>query len=240
LEQIRTRKIMAVQLPADQAATVRTLARWNNASSSPAALSKDWGSGRVLLWTVTADKEWSDWPTEPSYVLAVREAAKAIARADSIGRALTAGEKIQRLLPPGQQPTAPVIEVPGAEAPLALQIEHKHETVAGLEQPLKALTFSDTSRAGLYTLSWGNAQTGTQHDVFAVNPDRRESELARIPAAELKKLFGAIEPDVISAVSGSDMPIAVRGQEIWRSLAAVLLGLLAVEACFATWAGRQR
>ena len=31
--------------------------------------------GRVLLWTMTADKQWSDWPTEPSYVLAMREAA---------------------------------------------------------------------------------------------------------------------------------------------------------------------
>ncbi len=35
--------------------------------------------GASLLWTIAADRQWSDWPTEPSYVLAMREAAVGIA-----------------------------------------------------------------------------------------------------------------------------------------------------------------
>ena len=38
-------------------------------SASPALCEKVVGRGRVLFWTITADKSWSDWPTEPSYVL---------------------------------------------------------------------------------------------------------------------------------------------------------------------------
>ena len=34
--------------------------------------------------------------------------------------------------------------------------------------------------------------------------------------------------------------MAVRGQEIWRTLAVGMLAMLVVETCFATWAGRQR
>jgi hypothetical protein len=73
-----------------------------------------------------------------------------------------------------------------------------------------------------------------------VNPDRRESELARFSPEEFKLLWGALEPEVISVGSGGDTSLVVRGQEIWRTLATGLLGLLIAEACFARWAGRQR
>jgi hypothetical protein len=235
---------MNVQLPAegtaDHGSATHVLARWNNAASSPAVLLKELGSGRVLLWTVTADKAWSDWPTDPTYVLAVCEAAQATVRAESAGRALTAGDKLRRLLPPGQEVTSPVVESPGAEAPQPLQIEQESAVESGLAEPLRSLVFSDTSRAGLYRLTWRDARGNAQHDEFAVNPDRRESELARIPPEELRRLFGSFEVEVIPAVSAADTPIAIRGQEIWRTLAAALLCLLAVESCFATWVGRQR
>jgi hypothetical protein len=240
LERIRLRKLMRVQLPPDETHGSRVLARWNNPGSSPAALAKEFGRGHVLVWTVTADKAWSDWPTEPSYVLGMREAAKAIARADPLPRTLTAGELLRRPLAAGQQAASPVVEPPGADAPVPLTIEQDGESDPNASDAPKALAFDDTGRAGLYKLSWRDSAGSTQHDIFAVNPDRRESDLARIAPAELRSLFGSLEPDVISAGSGSATPIALRGQEIWRTLAAALLCLLAVEACFATWAGRQR
>ena len=65
-------------------------------------------------------------------------------------------------------------------------------------------------------------------------------KLARIPSEELRRLFGSFAVEVISAVSAADTSFSVRGQEIWRTLAAALLCLLVVESCFATWVGRQR
>ncbi len=52
------------------------LARWNNPSRSPAVAERVVGEGRVLLWTTTADRAGNDWPIEPSFVLAVREAVR--------------------------------------------------------------------------------------------------------------------------------------------------------------------
>ena len=49
----------------------RVLARWNAPGLPPAAIEKRVGKGRVVLWTVTADRSWSDWPTEGSYFIRV-------------------------------------------------------------------------------------------------------------------------------------------------------------------------
>ncbi len=89
-------------------------------------------------------------------------------------------------------------------------------------------------------MTWRDSKDREQRDVFAVNPDSRESELARIPAEELRKLFGNLEAEVVSAGADLDSVIAVRGKEVWRTLAAGLLVLLVCEAGLATWAGRQR
>ena len=79
---------------------VRVLARWNNSQSAPAVIEKRFGRGRVLLFTVTADKAWSDWPVDATFVLATRSAAKSIARGSSLQENISAGQPIQLTLPP--------------------------------------------------------------------------------------------------------------------------------------------
>ncbi|HVX15186.1 MAG TPA: BatA domain-containing protein [Pirellulales bacterium] len=256
LERIKVRRYLQVKLAEKEHPDVRVLARWNNAESSPAVIEKTFGRGRVVLWTVTADKLWSDWPTEPSYVLGMREACAATVRSDDGSRQLTAGDALRHELPAGEQlgPPAPSIETPSAEKPQPLRVTDateahsvsgRPETPTRPETPAtapdqKTLVFADTQRAGLYKLAWNVIGSGERTDLYAVVPDRRESQLARIPAADLRGLWGTFQPQVIAAVSASDAPVAPRGQEIWRTLAIAMLGLLVVESCFATWTGRQR
>jgi hypothetical protein len=77
-------------------------------------------------------------------------------------------------------------------------------------------------------------------ETFAVNPDARESALARLDRAEFQALWGALAPEVVSVGSASDAALSIQGQELWRMLATCMLGLLVVEACFARWCGRPR
>jgi len=252
LEPIKVRKFYQARPAGDAPAGVRVLARWNSTESAPAVLEKTFGLGTVLLWTVTADKLWSDWPTEPSYVLGVREAAKAIARADLGARTLTAGEELRLALPANERvgETLPTVEVPEAEKPRSVRVEEdtssaqandtaKISTAKPNAAP-QVLVFDDTRRAGLYKFAWQVAPSGARTATFAVNGDVTESSLQRISSDEIRSLWGGFEPEVISAVADGDTPIAVRGLEIWRRLAMTLLGLLVVESCFATWTGRQR
>src|SRR5262249_36544386 len=123
LGRIKINKRYGVRLAADEDPAVRVLARWNDAASSPALLEKTIGRGRVLLWTIGADKRWSDWPAEPSYVLAMRETAKAVARTDSGTHELTAGEVLRSPVSGERRISSPTLEIPGGDEPRALTIE---------------------------------------------------------------------------------------------------------------------
>ncbi len=125
LERIKINKRYQVRLAADEDPQVRILARWNDAASSPALIEKTVGRGRVLLWTITADKSWSDWPTEPSYVLAMRETAKAIARTDSETHELTAGEILRCPVSGERRILSPTLDVPGGDEPRPLAVESR-------------------------------------------------------------------------------------------------------------------
>ena len=236
LSRVKVRKFLRLGLPAESKG-VRMLARWNDPAGSPAAVEKAIGRGRVLLWTVTADKGWSDWPSDPTYVLAMREAAKVLVRDDAREHTLTAGEPLRRSVAATHDISQAEVEKPGADRPLPLSIEVSAPQAA---TPTKTLVDADTRLAGLYRLRWQDAQAGPATDLVAVNPDVRESELARIAHDELNKKWGAMTPEIIAAAGSGDAPVSVEGQEIWRNLAIGLMGLLVTEACFATWAGRQR
>jgi hypothetical protein len=240
LQRIKVRKSFEVKLPPPEVEPVRVLARWNNQAATPAVLQKVFGDGSVLLWTIAADRSWSDWPTEASYVLAVREAARAIARTDARFRAYTAGQTLSVPLPASHDISLPAIEVPHGKEPVPLVVSGAAAGAPVAPRNVSKLSYQDTRRAGLYTMTWRDSVFGPMSQRFAVNPDQRESNLERIKSEEFRGLWGALEPEVISIGSQGDASLAVRGREIWRMLATCLLGLLVFEACFARWAGRQR
>src|SRR5271170_3604262 len=93
---------MLVEEPGDPD-QVRVLARWNNPSRSPAIVERVVGEGRVLLWTTTADRAGNDWPIEPSFVLAIREAIRGSSRPTSFAHTVTAGERPRRVVHSSQQ-----------------------------------------------------------------------------------------------------------------------------------------
>jgi hypothetical protein len=241
LERIKVRKTYELQPDTLKAKGLRVLARWNNPAAAPAIVHKVFGGGNVLLWTTAADRSWSDWPTEPSYVLAVREAALAIAKSDASAGAFTAGQTLRASVPASHNVSEPAIEVPHGEEPQPLVVAG--EPAGGAAAPARKeshLSYSDTRRAGLYKMTWRDSVSGAMSRQFAVNPHRRESDLARIGSDELSGLWGALVPEIISVGGRDDTALAVHGREIWRTLAACLIGMLLMESCFARWAGRQR
>jgi len=238
-ESIRTGTFFRLLPPGEGQQDVRVVARWNNAQGDIAAVERIVGKGRVLLWTVTADKRWSGWPTEPSYVLAMREAVSSVARTDANVRTVPAGGVLRYRLPANQEVKDTEIEVPRTEKPLPLAVES--EKRAGNSDTVNQfLVHPDTRRAGLYRMAWREPPGEAREELFAVNPDARESQLERIDESSLRQIWTPLDIEVIHAVADEDTLVAVRGEEIWRTLAVTLLGMMVVETCFATWAGRGR
>ncbi|HEX3725413.1 MAG TPA: BatA domain-containing protein, partial [Pirellulales bacterium] len=127
LQRIKVHKTYELRLP-EKSADVHVVARWNNPAAAPAVIEKAFGRGSVLMWTTAADRAWSDWPTEPSYVLAVREAARAIAKSTARLRDFLAGQTLRAAVPASHDVSLQAIELPESQEPKPL-------VLAGEEAP---------------------------------------------------------------------------------------------------------
>jgi hypothetical protein len=233
LARVQARRLMVAAVEPGQGKNVRVLARWNDPEGHPAVIEKRFGKGRVILWTVSANKQWSDWPIDPTYVLAVRSAAMSIARAEPQQDNLTAGSPIQYVLEPGQGATEAKVATPGREHPETATIDKGDKTTPGTIRALQ------TTRAGPHTLAWKDSTGRPQQHLFCVNGDKSESDLTPLPDAELTGLLGNLRPTIVHYTSGNSA-LAKQGKEVWRTFAVWLLGFLAIETVFAVWVGRER
>jgi hypothetical protein len=239
LERVTARRIMAVDEGSD-GEKVRVLARWNDPAGSPAVVERVLGDGRVLLWTTTADRVGTDWPVEPSFVLAVREAVRGTARPTPLTNTVSSGERPRRVVRSSHPLSNVTLTPPGPGEPQALAavpLDGKGDDGLG---PALAIDLPDTRRAGLYRVAWDEGPLGTQQDLFAANPDARESALDRIAVKDLKALMAPLSLEVAS-VRGEGMDVfSASGREIWQQLAWGLVGLLVAEPILACWVGRSR
>ena len=238
LERVAVRQIMAVDEPGEEG-PVRVLARWNDPARSAAVIERVVGEGRALLWTTTADRAGNDWPIEPSFVLAVREAVRGSARPTRLSNNVTAGEPVRRVVQSSQAVANVRLTGPGGGEPRSLAAMPLPDTPGELG-PAFALDVPDTRRAGLYRIAWDEGPLGSQHDLYAANPDPRESDLERITTDDLKTILQPLAVEVAAARGDRAALFAPTGREIWHELAWGLLVLLIVESIFATWVGRYR
>ena len=227
LDRVLPKLLMPAGVPEDSDA--RVLARWNDGLQSPAAVYQTYGRGGVLLWTVSADRDWSDWPTDRSYVLAVRSAATALAGRTGEDRNLTAGELIRVPLAADRRPTEVLIRR-GTEPPQPADITGEGETLAAV--------FADTARAGFYTAEWEEPAAGTRRRTFAVSPDVADTLGGRLDEEELGRLLGPLSVDVIPW--SGDVDASPGSSELWPWLIALLIFLLLCESALAAWIDRKR
>jgi len=215
----------------DAGPEVRVLARWNNTDLPVAVVEKTLGRGTTLLWTMSADRAWGDWPTQLSYVLAVREAALAIAGVGEVAGNLTAGELIRQNVSPNPAPSQAKVQHPGEDTAASAVLELDHE-------PRPRIIYDQTQHAGVYRLTWDKLGSPDQERYFAVSPDTRESDLRRLNESELDPVLSGVDLQIVD-LSGDAAEADRGGKEIWRTLATLLLAFVIIEACFATWVGRE-
>jgi hypothetical protein len=237
LERVAVRQRLGVMERPDPTGLTRVLARWNDPSRSAAIIERRVGQGTVLLWTTTADRAGTDWPVEPSFVLAVRDAVRGVARPTSLSHTLTTGEPLSRTIA-SDQPVRGLQLVPPSGEPQAVALEPLPDDPN--RGPASAVRVTDTRAPGLYRLAWEDVGLGPQSDLFAFNPDPRESDLTRLPPGELSRRLAPLDVAMIDGRGGDSGQFAPTGSEFWRPMAWTLLGLLLVESVFATWVGRSR
>jgi hypothetical protein len=95
LQRVKVFRYWRLKPPADPAAV---LAAFRN--GRPALAESLFGAGRVLVFATAADVEWSNWPSDPSYVVTLQQVARNLARAGTSDRVLTAGQPLRHEVSP--------------------------------------------------------------------------------------------------------------------------------------------
>ena len=191
----------------------RVLAQFR--SDLPAIVEND----GVVFFASSVDREWNDLPTSGAFVPLLHQTVGYLARSGAESGQSLAGARIERLIPAPPVPARYRCLGPdGSEIP-----------VEAIERgPSILLRTVEVDIPGIYRLV---DESGGEVGVAAVNPDTRESDLARAEQAEIERLFGG---QGYSYLNGDrEVKTHVRqirqGRELWRPILLIALCLVVLE-----------
>ena len=206
----------------------RVLATLDDAvtDGSPLLVERDHGRGKVVLWTTSIDADWTAFPESPtSLIPLVHELAHGAVQPAGPARNLPVGAGLAAEL--ATFPEGPALLAPTGSA---RAIDAEATELDGGTWRLDDLGTAD--RAGF----WRLRTAGGGEAAFAVGLDPRESDLERLPVAELGALSPAYavgDATVSGGATGGD------DGELWRPLVALVLLLLVGESLWARRLARE-
>ena len=210
-EGVRTWKYMLLKPVERKGAGERVLVSYDD--GAPALVEARRGQGRVMLYTSTADRAWSDWTIRTSFLPAVQRIGAWLAGGLEERRDSPSVVNAPRTLSPGEgQRIVGVVAPDGRE----------HAPSALARTPASGTTFVP-DRPGLWQVRVEESgQTRLDPRLaFAVLPDPRESDTTRLDPQELTAYFGG----ATHARLASDRPAGERAVPLWSLL--LVLGLAA-------------
>jgi hypothetical protein len=210
----------------------RVAARYTDPAGTPAIIDAPAGKGRAAIFNLSADRDWNDWPADPSYPIVLQEWARYLARRGEEERTVIAGDLLS------WEPAAGVryaVVTPDGES---------HPVNAGSGT---AASFAGTRLAGFHCVvpeavaeATALSRGALEPSWYAVRRDPAESDLE--PAGE-ERLRAALSSAGVEFVLGREVDVDVfaRGEEgeTWRLLACGGGIFLLVELLAAWWFGRR-
>jgi len=165
------------------------------ANGDPLLLEQKYGNGKVVLFTTSADRDWTDLPLKTAYLPLLQSLASYLAggKRGAIDDGIAVGSVKEIALPAGAVGKTMRVTKPNklnAEVPVSAE---KDRAVAKIE---------DNDRAGIYRLNLpAGIATGAAPQLYAVNPPFLESRLDEISERELQEKLRPIRTEVIPVES---------------------------------------
>jgi hypothetical protein len=161
-------------------------------NGDPLLLEQKIGSGKLMLFTTSADRDWSDLPVKTVYLPLVQALAQYLAggKRGALDAGIPVGTAKELSLPPGYVGKSLRVTKPdkqSADIPIAGEKDHAQATI------------EVNDRAGIYRLAY---PTGTEKDIgapqlYSANSPFLESRLDEISARELQSKLSPIRAEVI-------------------------------------------
>lgn len=219
------------------------------AGGSPAVVEKTLGLGRTVTFTMPLDADWSDWPEDASYAIAMHNLGSWMARKPKDDGALAVGQPIEMRLDaqqfrrdvkigfiPPPSPDAAPTDSTTKSAVKDIKTEQATPDETGRTLNVQ---FADTTATGYYEVTLSRLDGSAVPTLYAANVDPTEGNLARVDRSRLQEQLG----DAATIVAGG--PAFAAGsegakQEYSLHVLFAILGVLGVEQFLAWWVGKKR
>ncbi len=145
----------------------------------PLLLARNSGQGRMLLFTVSADRLWSDLPLSPFFLPFVHQIVRFGAGLGGDALYIEPARNLKLSVISPDMPDNPQLLTPSGKPLVIRTIQREHRSVPIVEEIMEP---------GFYKIDGpGDTKLRT---VFAVNAPREESDLTRVKTEHLFKLLG--------------------------------------------------
>ncbi|MHC4600748.1 MAG: VWA domain-containing protein, partial [Planctomycetota bacterium] len=205
--------------------TARVLARFTD--GSPALIESDYGEGRILLFTGSADRERGNFPLSPAFVPFFREMILYLAKSGEEEAEQLAGEPLT-WRDPGDVAGTSIIRPDGTSESAARFFQE--DPAAG-----QRMVYPDADVAGIYTLRATTAAGQSREDPAAANVPETESTLDMLSPSDLRAAFPKLTWIVVEPEGsvGEALRRGRFGTELWPWALLILVALIILEAVLA-------
>ncbi len=219
------------------AGEARVVVRLSDPDGSPLMAERNFGKGRVVVFTTSCDREWTAWPNDPSYAVTILELTKYIGRPWAGEWNHRVGDAISVPIDPAKYGLDATLRTP------RFPDDPDHRLRAGEREEGGKLevSFADTNKAGFYRLTLAERDGDPETIPIAVNVDPEEGRLERIAPEELNRMLPGVEFRYVKGAGDMGLsPFEGTRIEIWKLLLAAAMATLAAEQLLAWLFGRSR
>ena len=211
--------------------------RLNDADNSIAMVDRSLGDGRVVVFTIPGDGDWTMWPSSPTYAPVMVDLIGHLAGSTNTDYSIALGDGVTIPIDLSAYENRVVVRDPENE---------KMETVAKPLDPsnpdsvLYKAEFENLSRRGFYDVQLTRHSGAQESVLFATNYDPRESKLSRLSQSVKDDGFFGENVSLVSTTGLLDQTIEGGNSELWIIILIALMAILFAEQYLGWLWGRKR
>lgn len=217
--------------------TVSVPLRLTDKDNSAAMVDQSLGDGRVVVFSIPGDGDWTMWPSSPTYAPVMIDLIDYLLGQSKEASTILLGDSIRQSIDLSAFSNRATLRDPAEESVEAVA---KPSADADADSIIQEVAFENARRAGFYDLKFQRHDGGTESTLFASNYDPAESRLARLTPTEQSDFFTGENLQLVSGEELASQSVSGSNTEIWLQVLMVLFGILVTEQLLAYWWGRKR